>query len=161
MGTGKYFLAALSFLMLLTGTAQARPEFRETFLKFYAVKKGEPLEKIECQLCHGTQGFQVRNPYGRALRELVKKGKGVLTTDMLITAEGKDSDGDGYTNLEEIVSGTLPGDPASHPKSHPTNLPVHQVSKSFSMLYPGIAVGVAILVALFVGLRKRKSPSTM
>jgi uncharacterized membrane protein len=30
----------------------------------------------------------------------------------------KDSDGDGYTNLEEVRADTLPGDAASHPNAH-------------------------------------------
>ncbi len=57
-----------------------------------------------CALCHtATFGF---NSYGEAYKSSDKDFVGI---------ENQDSDGDGFTNLEEIMALTFPGDPASMP----------------------------------------------
>jgi len=43
----------------------------------------------------------------------------MVTADMLKQIEGLDSDGDGWTNGDEIKQGFLPGDPTSHPAGTP------------------------------------------
>ena len=64
-----------------------------------------------CSTCHTSA--PTRNPYGAAWR----------TAGYSFTAiEGADSDGDGYTNLEEINALTYPGDANDFPVSN--NAPV-------------------------------------
>ena len=63
-----------------------------------------------CNTCHSPALFNiVPNP--------VNYYGGDLFNNSLDFAkiEGKDSDGDGYTNIAEITARTFPGDPSSHP----------------------------------------------
>lgn len=62
-----------------------------------------------CTVCHtSTSGTAPRNSYG--------KDFGSPNHNHNFAAiEGEDSDGDGFTNLEELQAGTLPGDPNSKP----------------------------------------------
>lgn len=58
-----------------------------------------------CDLCHSGSNGGSLNPYGRA-----------YSNTMSFTGiEGQDSDGDGFTNLEEINALTFPGDPTDYP----------------------------------------------
>jgi len=60
-----------------------------------------------CTVCHtSTSGTAPRNVYGQAF--------GAANHD-LAAIEGQDSDGDSFTNLQELQAGTLPGDPSSKP----------------------------------------------
>lgn len=62
------------------------------------------LENAGCQLCHGSAGYPIVNAYGLEL------ALAVGTKDQrLELAESKDSDGDSFANICEIVSGTQPG----------------------------------------------------
>ncbi len=68
-----------------------------------------------CDTCHTPALFDVgvsnlMNYYGRDLFN--------NNTDFA-AIEGTDSDGDGFTNLEEITARTFPGDPNSHPAPAP------------------------------------------
>lgn len=115
---------ALALFLFLVRTSMAEPSFLETFTKFYRPAAGTALANAKCVTCHGPEGHLVKNFYGKRLMEPVENSdSGTVTPDILIEVEGEDSDGDGYTNLEEIVSGTLPGDPKSHPNAHPAHLP--------------------------------------
>jgi len=65
-----------------------------------------------CTICHTS--IPNTNPYGT---DLVKKGAGAnnISTATFVAVEGLDSDGDSFTNIEEINAGTFPGNRASHP----------------------------------------------
>ena len=70
-----------------------------------------------CSLCH-TSSIPNLNPYGMAYRS---SGR---TPAALAAIESLDSDGDGYTNLQEITALTFPGDPGDHPAAAtPTSPP--------------------------------------
>jgi len=65
-----------------------------------------------CLMCHSAP--PVLNPYGEQVRALLEPGEreeGLAAA--LDAVEGLDADGDGWTNLEELLMGTLPGDPLS------------------------------------------------
>jgi PKD repeat protein len=64
-----------------------------------------------CVVCHANTSTFERNPYGQDFENNGHNFKAI---------EGFDSDVDGFTNIQEITAGTLPGDPSSHPT---TNLP--------------------------------------
>lgn len=60
-----------------------------------------------CTVCHvSTSGAAPRNSYGQAF---------AAANHDFAAIEGQDSDGDGFTNLQELQAGTLPGDPNSKP----------------------------------------------
>jgi len=109
------------FLMLvpLTGVANAKPPFWEIYRTYYKIDPDQPTGQAKCKNCHAAEGNR-RNAYGKELAKLVKMSENnMLTTDMLKQVEGNDSDGDGWTNGDEIKNGYLPGDPASHPAGKP------------------------------------------
>lgn len=58
-----------------------------------------------CNLCHVSGSF-ARNPYGQAY---ATSGRNFVTIEIL------DSDGDGYTNLQEIQALSFPGNPSDVP----------------------------------------------
>jgi len=68
-----------------------------------------------CTLCHTEVGSFLFNPYGQAFNDQL----GTAAEDFK-AIENFDSDGDGYTNIQEIRSGTNPGDPKDHPVGAPS-----------------------------------------
>ncbi|CAN5576784.1 hypothetical protein BH11ARM2_BH11ARM2_17420 [soil metagenome] len=105
---GRGFLLPVVFL--ISAQASALPEFLETFKKTYPLKADSKIAGTECNICHA--GPPKRNVYGKSVQEA---GHNKVTAAILHSIDAKDSDGDGWTNGEEIRAGTLPGDPNSHP----------------------------------------------
>ncbi len=69
---------------------------------------------VACTQCHTAP--PELNPYGGDVAGALADGDLVYEDDLgvaLLAVEGLDSDGDGLTNLEEILLGTRPGDPSS------------------------------------------------
>jgi hypothetical protein len=58
-----------------------------------------------CVVCHGSNAGYL-NPYGAAYRN---------SNDDLASIETQDSDGDGFSNVEEINNLTFPGNPEDYP----------------------------------------------
>ena len=144
--------ACLIVVLASSVDAFAKPSFWDRFNLFYKPAPGSEIAKAECNTCH-DHGPPVRNPYGRRVGSLINHDNdgtpnGGVTVDDMIFVENEDSDGDGYTNLEEIVSGTLPGDPNSHPTSHPKNLPKHVMSRKFDPMHLKITGGLLAAGAL-------------
>ena len=70
----------------------------------------EDLNTASCTACH-QNGFDY-NPYGSALK--TRMDGGMSNTEAFVDSEDVDSDGDGFTNGQEIVVDcTLPGDASS------------------------------------------------
>jgi hypothetical protein len=151
----KLKLAFALFALILAAAGAAKPSFLDRFRALYNPSKTSSLFKAECKTCHDLDnGPPFRNVFGQRLEGLIGPDSdgtpnGGLTNDDLIFVENEDSDGDGYSNLEEIVSGTRPGDPVSHPKSHPTNLPKHVMSRKFKPLHFEVTGGLFLLSVLF------------
>ena len=61
-----------------------------------------------CDLCH-TASIPSLNPYGAAYKA---NGRSTAAFGLI---ENLDSDGDGFTNIQEINALTFPGNPASKP----------------------------------------------
>ena len=94
-------LIALTFILGFAGSVLADQAALNTFNNHYNKSYG-------CNLCH-TANPPARNPYGA---ELVLP----VTGPQLIAIEGLDSDGDGFTNIQEINARRLPGNPNDHPR---------------------------------------------
>ncbi|MDR3692513.1 MAG: DUF2231 domain-containing protein [Fimbriimonas sp.] len=126
-------LLRLSFVFCLVALAtvgQARPPFFQLYKEYYKLDPNSPNGKAGCKNCH-SEGTR-RNPYGKALAQLVNASPdNKLTIDMLKQVEGQDSDGDGWSNGDEIKNGYLPGDPANHPPGKPGD-PIVPATKSSS-----------------------------
>lgn len=93
---------------LLVSPAQSTPEYMSQFNAKYNTR-GSKLDS--CLTCHTSQagGGQNMNPYG------ADYGK----NHDLAGVEGLDSDGDGFSNIDEIKAETFPGDKADNPNSKP------------------------------------------
>jgi uncharacterized membrane protein len=107
------------FLLLIAATAsEAKPKFLVVFNTYYKPDPSSAVGKAECAICH--DGPPKRNVYGKDLKKLLDASdNGELTADMLKQVESIDSDGDGWSNGDEIKQGFLPGDPSSHPNGKP------------------------------------------
>lgn len=88
------------FWLMFVVAANATSSHKEAFAKKYPKAKN----LAECRLCHtDTFGF---NAYGKDFKNAGHNFQAI---------ENKDSDGDGATNIEEISSGTWPGNATSRP----------------------------------------------
>ncbi len=76
-----------------------------------------------CETCHSSR--RLTNAYGYDLksafegRKLTEAEAVERLQAMLKTIEELDSDGDGYSNVEEVTARTFPGNPADHPLASP------------------------------------------
>lgn len=94
----------------------ATPAFFKVFQTQYAGMRGV---ENACRNCHTRP--PIRNEYGKSLE--AKMGREGVTAALLKQVENEDADGDGWTNLEEIKAGTLPGDATDHPAGTPPHTP--------------------------------------
>ncbi len=113
------FMAGLLFWpQHATPTVQAKSSYLAQFISTYPQVAGTRLDS--CNTCHTS--VPARNPYGADFKS---HGHNFQAIEQL------DSDGDGYTNLQEIQALTLPGDPNSHPggtQPNPTATPAPSVT---------------------------------
>ncbi len=120
---------------VLAGVASAKEQFPGQFAKIYpTVKSGGTVDSAAqaCTLCHVEAGPPKLNPYGASVRVALDKANSKsLTPEVLKSIEELDSDGDGFSNIEEINNDTLPGDPKSHPAGKPS-APAKKVDPSES-----------------------------
>jgi hypothetical protein len=87
-------------LAITAQSAHAVPDYLTAFEAQYPAAVGSRIDT--CNLCH-TAAIPQLNPYGMAYQ-----GAG----HQFAPIENLDSDGDGYTNLAEIMALSFPGDPA-------------------------------------------------
>jgi len=91
---------------LLVSPALAKPDYLAEFNKKYDTR-GSKLDS--CVTCHTTQqDAQHLNPYGA---DFGKHNHDFGAIEPL------DSDGDGFSNIDEIKAGTFPGDPKDNPNT--------------------------------------------
>ena len=109
------WFVSLASLILMTGamlillpsqTAQAKPKFLASARARYPQLADSRLNT--CGLCHRNGGGSSRNAFGEAFAS---------NGFSLVAIEHLDSDGDGYTNLEEFKALTFPGNPKDFPRS--------------------------------------------
>jgi hypothetical protein len=92
---------------LLVSPAQSTPEYMSQFNAKYNTR-GAKLDS--CLTCHSQQqgGKENMNAYGNDF--------GAANHDFA-AVEGKDSDGDGFSNIDEIKADTFPGDQNDNPNT--------------------------------------------
>src|SRR5262245_25868534 len=98
--------------------AHALPAYLTSFEQRYPAAVGSRIDA--CGLCH-TAAIPELNPYGMAFQ-----GSG----HDFAAIEAEDSDGDGFSNLAEIMALTFPGDPADTPApvDTPTETPLAETA---------------------------------
>jgi hypothetical protein len=88
----------------LVSPAESKPEYLSEFNSRYKTS-GSRLDT--CSTCHASSSpsRENLNPYGSDFAANHDFG----------AIEAKDSDGDGFSNIDEIKAGTFPGDPNENP----------------------------------------------
>ncbi len=104
------YVTSLVLLVLVVSLcsplATARPAYLDAFNHQYGT---EDTKLDACITCHiSPAGGGPRNPYGSAYSASDRD---------LVSIETLDSDGDGFTNLEEINALTFPGNPDDYPQT--------------------------------------------
>lgn len=99
---------AIGMLVVLGDGADAKDkaEFLPAFRTTYPESAGTRIDN--CNLCHYTdsKGKREENQFAEDFEEADKS---------FLAIQNLDSDGDGYTNLQEIQAGTFPGAPGDNP----------------------------------------------
>lgn len=113
-----------------TGAAHAKPVAPAAFCSEYPTSPACSGADVDCTWCHTTA--PIHNAFGADLaaelapgvpRPLSDQDFVFYLPDALHAVEDLDSDGDSYTNLEEFLAGTGPGDAASYPGAVDCNNP--------------------------------------
>jgi hypothetical protein len=98
--------SSFAMILVVTGLAYGLSSYLSQFKAKYpasAMTIG-----MDCTLCH--------IPPGQSLNNLNPYATDLLNSSINFAAiEPLDSDGDGFTNIQEITAGTYPGDATSHP----------------------------------------------
>lgn len=104
-------MPSLLLPLLVTATAQAKPSGPGLFCDTYPDAPVCATGSVSCVMCHSEGGPPSFNPYGQDVRDALPEDGDyeVVLDDTLRSIEDTDSDGDGATNLAEIMSGNWPG----------------------------------------------------
>src|SRR5262245_36878826 len=114
-------LPALAWL-LLASPVWAKPAHKKALADYFGPFLAKKLN--DCRTCHlpdqpGQEDDKPHNPFGARLKivrkELSKAGKPNDLTACLDTIAEEDSDGDGVSNLIELLAGHYPGEPDDKP----------------------------------------------
>ena len=102
--------------------ASATNTIKSTLLTKYSLPTNSPLNT--CDTCHIPGDTSSWNSYGTALQAQINGG--ATATQGMTNIEPLDSDGDGFTNLQELTAAppTFPGDATSFPPTSDTTPPV-------------------------------------
>jgi uncharacterized membrane protein len=116
----------LALLVLSLAPCSAKPTFPPIVAKTYTLKPGGVVSNAvqQCTFCHVNSGPPDLNPYGLDVKNALKAANAeAITPEILHSLDKRDSDGDGFTNGDEIAADTLPGDPSSKPAGSPAAKP--------------------------------------
>jgi len=147
MNKNFFLVLIIATSLYLAGAQEAasKPEFLKTFEKKYPEASGSRIDA--CILCHVENpdtGTSKWNPFGSEFK----------TVGGFAAMESQDSDGDGFSNIEEIHALTFPGNASDHPMvtNHTTTAPpdVNKVEKT-----PGFEAVMALIALLAIYGRKK------
>lgn len=123
--TAARIIAVAALLLLVAAiAAQARPRTKREFVTMYPKTAGSRLDG--CATCHTADGSAL-NPYGAALK------KAMLSFQAI---EKLDSDADGFSNRNEILALTFPGDPKDRPGARRDSAGADSVRRDSSSVKP-------------------------
>lgn len=108
------WMIAVLIATLAPGAVLANSDYQTAFNGKYPTAAGA----TTCSTCHGTAySGDLAAEYSRLVGSPAPAGARIAATmtQAITNIESKDSDGDGYTNLSEILLGNLPGDAANKP----------------------------------------------
>lgn len=129
----KFFIALV--MAMASVAAFATPEQMDAFRLALKLNNQSGLFKAECTTCHTKP--PEHNSFGKDLKAALKaSGEKTVNLKIIESVYAKDSDGDGWPNIEEIKQGFLPGDPNSHPAGMPPNQSDHKKMMGANMDSP-------------------------
>ena len=96
------------FVVGLGALAMATAGFLGVFNSTYKVSMDSEVGKAGCGACHASSKGGKLNNYGKDVKSAMGSSK-KLTAANLKAVEGKDSDGDGVNNGDELKKGSNPG----------------------------------------------------
>jgi hypothetical protein len=125
--TPQRLVLATTVLLLAAGNAAARPAHKQALVDYFGPTLAKKLNS--CTTCHlpdppgqkadPLDSDKPHNAFGARLKavrqELRRAGKPTTIADRLDAIANEDSDGDGVSNLVELLTGHLPGDPQDRP----------------------------------------------
>ncbi len=114
---------ALVTALLVAAPATARPAHKQALLDLFGPSL--PRKLHDCRTCHlpdrpgAVEEDKPHNPFGARLKavrsELRKAGKATDVAARILAIADEDSDGDGVSNVLELLSGHSPGDARDKP----------------------------------------------
>ncbi len=110
--------AVATAVIAFSPTVNARNAYRLQAQTQYKLVTADGKGTIGCIYCHNNaSGGGGWNKYGTAVRDLYfgETKQNIAEALYLVLKADKDSDGDGYPDVLEVVSKTLPGDAKSKP----------------------------------------------
>jgi mono/diheme cytochrome c family protein len=127
-------ILAIALLVVLGDGAAAKDkdDFLPTFRATYPAAAGTRLDS--CSLCHFTDsnGKREENQFAEDFEDADKD---------FIAVQALDSDGDGFTNYQEIQAGTLPGVASDNPNTVVTTTTIAAPAGSGEAIYQGNCAG--------------------
>ncbi len=126
-------LLALMFVATALASAYAFNSYLTSFDNTYPAASGKAIS--DCLLCHVSGSYGL-NPYGNAYKAAGYSFSAIETAD---------SDGDGFSNIQEISALTFPGNSASYPATPPPDATPPSVT-AFSM--PATSSSLTVSVTL-------------
>src|SRR3954447_24412434 len=116
---------ALVLLTLFATDASARPAYRRALADLLALPAASKLN--DCRVCHlplkqgADESDRPHNAFGKRLKaaraELRKADKPSDIVARVLAVADEDADGDGASNLLELLPGTFPGEADSKPSA--------------------------------------------
>ncbi|WP_439631993.1 DUF1549 and DUF1553 domain-containing protein [Gemmata sp.] len=136
---------ALALVLLSPVAATAKPVHKQALAAHMGVYL--PARANDCRLCHvpgdtGPDADKPRNPFGERLEEvrgeLKAAGKPFDVPARFDAVATEDADGDGVSNLIEVLTGHFPGDPKDTPTAEEVRAAERTVAKykRFLASYP-------------------------
>jgi hypothetical protein len=112
-------IALIAAPLLFAGVAEARQAMYNNLMRsgMYPALYGTKFETFRCLWCHVEDQAGPRNPYGQDMEDYFITNNTWDETAAAIAIEPLDSDGDGYTNIEELNAATWPGFADDNPGS--------------------------------------------
>lgn len=117
--------------------ALARPIYNAIMEHQYGIREDKNARASSCLYCHTDLEGSDWNAFGLELRNTFRNegAKRVPESLYLVLKRDKDSDEDGYKDVLEVFSKTLPGDPESKPEQPAAELEAQLEAKGGVDLY--------------------------